>query len=269
MKDVFLWELKQRRFVLLWWCIGSIILSIAIMALYPSIRDQATQFDKVINSLPPGLRGLKTGATSGTINVGDPLQFLNSQLFYATLPIIWIILAITRGAGILGKEESSRTLELLLARPLSRSRLLSAKAAALTSELLIVGLATGLVIAIVSPLFQIDVSIAPLLLTTLFAALFSLSFGWIAFALRAAGSLSRRIAVAAAVIISWGGYIISSLSPLTDWLEKPAKLAPFHYFTPLEFLRGHIPYGIVTYLVGVAVISAAVATLGFRNRDIE
>ena len=269
MKNVFLWELKQRRTALFWWCVGSVVMSVVIIALYPSIRDQAAQLDKVINSLPPGLRGLKAGTASGTVNVGDPLQFLNSQLFYATLPIIWIILGITRGSGILGKEESSRTLELLLARPLSRSKLLTAKAAALASELLIVGGVTFVAIAIACPLFQVDVSVLRLALTTLLTALFSLSFGWIAFSLQAASSLSRRVAVAVAVGISFGGYIIASLSPLTDWLDKPAKLAPFHYFTPLDVLRGDIPRGLSIYLIGVAIIGAIIAYSGFRRRDIE
>jgi ABC-2 type transport system permease protein len=269
MNNVYLWELKQRRNIILWWCVGSIILSTVIIALYPSIRDQAAQLDKVINSLPPGLRGLKAGTTSGTVNVGDPMQFLNSQLFYATLPIIWIILAITRGSAILGKEETSRTLELLLARPLSRSKLLTAKAAALASELLIVGLATFVAVAIACPIFAIHLPAERLALTTLTTALFSLSFGWIAFALQAASSMSRRIAVAVAVAISFGGYILASLSTLTDWLEKPAKFAPFHYFTPLDVLRGDTPKGLLIYLVGVAVIGAALAYTGFRRRDIE
>jgi hypothetical protein len=75
--------------------------------------------------------------------------------------------------------------------------------------------------------------------------------------------------VAVAVAISFGGYILASLSTLTDWLQNPAKLAPFHYFAPLEILRGHIPRGLTVYLVGVAVVGAVLAYVGFRRRDIE
>ena len=268
MRHVIAWELARRRNAIIWWCIGSIVLSVIIVALYPSIRDQAAQLDKVINQLPEGLRGLKTGG-SASVNVGNPLEFLNSQLFYATLPIIWIILAITRGSGILGKEETSHTLELLLARPISRSRLLIAKAASLLSEMLIVGLTTFAAIAIACPLFDLDVSTDKLFMTTLVTALFSFSFGWIAFALQAASSLTRRAAVAVAVAVSFGGYILASLSSLTDWLETPAKLAPFHYFTPLDLLHGHMPTALAIYLVGVFVLGSVIAWLGFRRRDIE
>jgi ABC-2 type transport system permease protein len=268
MKRIIEWELAQRRNALIWWCIGSIILSVVIIALYPSIRDQAAQLDKVINQLPEGLRGLKTGG-SASVNVGDPLEFLNSQLFYATLPIIWIILAITRGSGALGKEESSHTLELLLAQPVSRTRLLIAKGASLAAEMAIVGLTTFVAIAIACRLFDLNVPVSRLFAATLVTALFSLSFGWIAFALQAASSLTRRAAVAVAVAISFGGYILASLSSLTDWLEGPAKFAPFHYFTPLDILKGQMPVGLTIYLVGVFVLGSFVAWLGFRRRDIE
>ena len=103
MKNIIAWELRHRRSTILWWTVGSIVLTFVIIALFPSIRDKANELNKVLDQMPSGLRGLKTGAAT-TINVGDPAQFLNSQLFYITLPMIWIILAITRGAGVLGKE---------------------------------------------------------------------------------------------------------------------------------------------------------------------
>ena len=124
------WELRRRRTALIWWTIGSILMTVTILALFPSIQDKAAQMNQVINQLPEGIREMKAGGV-GSVDVGDPAQFLNSQLFYITLPMIWIILAITRGAAILGREEQDGTLEMLLARPLSRTRLLLAKAAEL------------------------------------------------------------------------------------------------------------------------------------------
>src|SRR6476646_2802285 len=106
MMQILAWELRRRRTALLWWTIGSVVLSVVIMLLYPSIRDQANQLNKVINALPPGLRELKTGGAA-SVNVADPIAFLNSQLFYATLPIVWILLAITRGSAVLGHDEQN------------------------------------------------------------------------------------------------------------------------------------------------------------------
>ncbi|HVI60785.1 MAG TPA: ABC transporter permease subunit [Candidatus Saccharimonadales bacterium] len=262
-----LWELRHRRFALLWWTLGSVLLTVLIMLLYPSIRDQANQLNQVINQLPPGLRELKTGG-SASVNMADPVAFLNSQLFYATLPIIWIILAVTRGSGVLGRDESDHTLELLLARPLSRGRLLLAKALSLLTEFVVVAGATLLAILILAPRLDMHVSSGRLVTATAYTAAFALSFGLIAFTLQAASQATRRAAGTVAVFIGFGGYVIASLSGLTDWLAGPAKLAPYHYFTPDKILQGHAVNGLDIYLVGVLVLAVVLSYFGFRRRDI-
>jgi ABC-2 type transport system permease protein len=269
MFDVILWELKQRRKAIFWWTVGSIIMTAVILTLFPSIRDKAAEMNQVINQLPKELRGLKTGGASN-VDVGNPAQFLNSQLFYATLPILWIILAITRGASILGREEQSHTLELLLARPIARGKLLVAKAIALFVEFAIVTGVTGLLIVLICPLFELHVKTTSLVLATVYTSVFSLSYGFIAFALQAASALTKRSATAVAVAIGFGGYVLASLSSLTDWLKYPVKVLPYHYFDPLGILNGsHAPRGLLMYLIGTFFLGSIVAYLGFRRRDID
>jgi ABC-2 type transport system permease protein len=268
MITVLLWELKQRKMTIFWWTFGSVLLSVLILLLYPPIRDQANQFNQVLNQLPAGLRELKTGGAS-SINVANPVSFLNSQLFFITLPILWIILAITRGSSLLGREEQSHTLELLLARPISRSRLLSAKVLSLFAEFIVVGGITLLAITIAAPFFDLHIGAWHLALATACTALFSLSFGLIAFALQSASNLTRRAASTAAVFISFGGYLITTMSGLTDWLTTPAKFAPYHYFAPDKILQGQMVTGLNIYLIGVLTICALVSYVGFRRRDID
>jgi ABC-2 type transport system permease protein len=263
-----LWELRQRKNIILWWVAGSVILTVAILFLYPSIRDQANQLNQVINQLPPGIRELKTGGSSN-VNVADPVQFLNSQIFYATLPILWIILAITRGGSVLGRDEQNHTLELLLARPISRGKLLLAKGLSLVAEFVAVAGMTLLAIVLVTPHFDMHVGIARLAITIFYTAAFSMSFGLIAFTLQAASSLTRKAAIAVSVALGFGGYLIASLSGLTDWLEGIAKLAPYHYFTPDKILYGGHVSGLNIYLVGVLVLTLTVSYFGFRRRDIS
>lgn len=262
------WELRQRRFAILWWTLGSVVLSGLILLLYPPIRNQAHQFNQVLNQLPQGLRQLKTGGSS-SINVADPVSFLNSQLFYITLPIPWIILSVTRAAGVLGRDEQNRTLELLLARPISRGRLIVAKALSLIIELFIVGGVTLLAITAMAPLFDLHVSTSRLALATAYTALFSLSFGLIAFTLQAVGGPARRIASPLAVFVAFGGYLIASMSGLTTWLTTPAKFAPYHYFTPDKILQGQAANGLNIYLIGVFILAALLSYTGFRRRDLE
>lgn len=263
-----LWELKQRKTAIFWWTFGSVLLAGCLLALFPSIRDQANQLNQVLNSLPQGLRQLKTGGAN-SVNVADPVAFLNANVFYSTLPILWIILAITRGSAALGRDEQDHTLELLLARPLSRGALLAGKALSLLSEFVIVSGITLIGIVLLAPLFDMHVGTGRLALTTLYTASFSLSFGLIAFALQAASSFTRRAASAVAVILGFGGYLLASLSGLTHWLENPAKFAPYHYFSPDKVLNGQSVRGLNVYLIGILVVTVAIAYIGFRRRDIN
>jgi ABC-2 type transport system permease protein len=268
MKDIIIWELKRRHTAILWWTIGSVVLVAIIMMVYPSIRDQAAQLNQVIDKLPEGVRGLKSGG-SANVSLGDPVSFLNSQVFYATLPILWIILAITRGAGILGREEQNHTLELLLARPVSRTRVLLAKALGLLTEFIIVSGTTLLAIITLAPLFDLQVGTGKLALATLYTAAFSFSFGYIAFVMQATNRFTKRFAVTFAVLLSFGGYVLSSLSAMASWLNWPVKFLPYHYFRPLDAFEGHWPHGALLYMAIVFVVGTATAIIGFRRRDIE
>lgn len=268
MITIIAWELRRRRSALLWWTVGSVVLVSVILMVFPSIRDQAAQLDQVINKLPEGVRGLKAGGAT-TVALDDPVSFLNSQVFYATLPILWIILAITRGASVLGREEQDHTLELLLARPVSRTQLLAAKALALVTEFGIVAAATLVAIVLLAPAFQLHVGTGKLALATLYTAAFSLSFGYIAFALQAASRFSKRAAVTLAVLLSFGGYVLASLSAMASWLKWPVKFLPYHYFRPLDVFEGHWPRGALLYMAIVFVAGTVLAIGGFRRRDIE
>lgn len=268
MKDVIIWELRRRRFTILWWTIGSIVLVTVILMVFPSIRDQAAQLDKVISKLPESVRGLKAGG-GATVDLDDPVSFLNSQIFYATLPILWIILAITRGGAILGRDEQNHTLELLLARPISRTRLLAAKALSLVTEFGIVSLATLATIVLLAPAFDMHVSTGKLALATLYTAAFSLSFGYIAFVMQATNRFTKRAATTTAVLFSFGGYVLASLSAMATWLEWPVKFLPYHYFRPLDVFEGHWPHGALIYMAIVFIAGTAMAVIGFRRRDIE
>ncbi len=266
--EIIKWELHRRKTSIFWWSVGSIILSVVILTLYPPIRDQAAQMNQVINQLPVELRNLKAGGVNN-VDVGNPEQFLNSQLFYATLPIIWIILAISRGNNIIGREENDHVLELLLARPISRVKLLLAKALSLISEMLLIGALTTIFIVIFCPIFDLHIANSRLILTSLMTLIFCLSFGYIVFVLNAISQISRKVAVSIGVIASFGGYILASFSSLTDWLSQLIKLFPFHYFSPLNILNGNISKGLVFYLLAVYIVGTVLAIIGFKSRDIN
>jgi hypothetical protein len=96
-----------------------------------------------------------------------------------------------------------------------------------------------------------------------------LSFGAIAFTFSAASTATRRLSVAIAVFISFGGYLLATLGSLTHSIEGVSKLLPYYYYNPTHILEGHVAAGLNTYLVLVFIISSFASWLGFRRRDIN
>lgn len=256
-------ELRRRKLYLVWWSIGIILLCAFTVLAYGSIKNQADQLNQAF-------AGLTTSAGSffGTSDMFSPTGYLNSQLFYITLPILFIILGVTLSSSLIAKEERHHTMELLLSRPVSRSQLLFGKVLAADSIVAILGAVTAVCITLCSWLVHLDVAAGYILLATVAMTVFAGAFGAIAFMLYAASQFSQRAAAAVAILLSLGGYILTSIGSMVHGLAWLAKCFPYHYYDPGALLGGHVSAGLIVYLVSIYAVSLAVALTGFRRRDI-
>src|SRR5689334_7372645 len=132
------WTIWQRRWSIIWWCIGILAFVALELGVYPSIRSQAGELNQTLHHLPDSVKSL-FGLTEDPFS---PIGYLNSRLYYLLLPLMLSILAIGLGSSLIAREEGDGTLELLLARPISRGRLLLAKAFAGFMVVTFVGLLT-------------------------------------------------------------------------------------------------------------------------------
>jgi len=257
-------ELRERRFYLLWWSLGIAALVAMTVLAYGSVQGKADQLNKAFGDLSSSISGFV-----GTSDVFSPVGYLNSQLFFITLPILFIILSVTLAGSLINKEESRHTLELLLSRPIGRSHLLIAKALAGALVVGALGIVTGLVTIACALAVHIDVSVTHLALTTFWMTLFSGAFGALAFMFYAASLATRKLAVVSAILLSFGGYILSSLGGMVHGLSGIAKFFPYHYYDPGAMLAGKVSTGFIVYVLALYAVSLLVALAGFRRRDIE
>ncbi len=259
------WEIARRKFYLLWWCVGMAALVIILLLIYPSIHHQAVQLNHVLKQLPQSVRDLRGGESDLT----TPAGYLNAELFYITLPLLLIIMAVGLGGSLLSKDEQDHTLELLLARPVSRSGVLAGKAISGILLICIAGAVATLTAVILARVAGMDIGSRYVLLAGICTTVFATMFGAIAYALSAASIVSRRLGVAIAVIASFGGYLLQSLSSVSDYIKTPAQWLPYHYFMPQDMLKGTVDRGFVYYMLGIFAACAVTAYLGFRHRDIS
>lgn len=257
------WTLWQRRWSIVWWSIAIFGLIFINMIFYPIFRDQAAELQKSFENLPPAAVQLFGGST----DFFSPVGFLNSQIFFLMLPLLLSVLAIGLGSSLLGREEQELTVEQLLARPLSRSRLLLAYGLAglcILSLVTLVGLITTVITAIV---VDIAVPLPVIVWATLVCFLLVASVGAIVFAVTAIGR-TRSAGLGIGVLIAFGGYLISSLAETVSWLRIPANIFPFHYYQSEAILQGAYDWKHIIFFVTVTAGCAVVAWLAFRHRDI-
>lgn len=264
MKTIVGWELIRRRISLFWWVFGVVVLVAITVLSYVAVKDQAAELEKAFGDLSSS-----TSSFVGTADLFSPEGYLNSNLFYITLPILYIILALSLANTLLGKEESDTTLELLLSRPVSRSKILAGKAAAGLLALTVVGGAATITTVVCAKIIDMDIGMGGLLLTSVVTVLFAGTFGAISFTLFAASKATRRFAMLAGILLSFGSYIITSLAGMVSWLETPSKFLPYYYFDTEKLMQGTLPVGLTIYIVGIFIAGAVISRAGFRRRDIE
>ncbi|MEK7095962.1 MAG: ABC transporter permease subunit [Patescibacteria group bacterium] len=259
------WTLWQRRWSTLWWAIGIAAFIFLSLSFYASFRDQAAQLNQVLDRLPAAARSLFTG----NADFLSPQGFLSARVYYLMLPLLLSFLAIGLGSSLISREEETGTLELLLARPISRTRLLAAKALAGLIITVTVSLTSLVSTLVICKLVKLEIPLGGIVVTTLTCTVLALVFGALAFAMSALGRSARLASVGLSVIVALGGYIISSLAGAVKWLEWPAKFFPYHYYRPTETLAGVYVWRDSLLLLGVTAILLIIAWQGFSKRDLN
>jgi len=261
------WELWQRRWSLMWWGVGVAALVSIDMLLYRSIKADAAQLSDVYDSLPASVRML----FSDTGNFVMPVGYLSGRVYYLLLPVLLAIFGIGLGANLIGREEQQGTLELLLARPVSRTKLLFSKLFAGALAMLWLGF-VALVIGwlCLRPSGFDMISYTSIAMATAAAILLASLFGMVAFLFTALGRPARSAALGIASLFAFGGYIAASLESNVHWLRWPSKFLPYHYYQPSDILNGlpHQKWNLLGFFVMIIVL-AMCSWLGFRNRDIS
>lgn len=264
MTAIILQTLVSRRWSVLWWSLAVFGVVFINLILYPSFKDQAAELQRGLANLPPAAVQLLGGSTDFL----SPVGFLHSKIFFMVLPLMLSAQAIGLGASLIGREEQDHTLEMLLAQPVSRSRLLAAKAVAGTILVLLSSTVATVTTLLTAQAINLGVGARGILLAGIMCWLLAVLSGAIAYALAATGH-GRGAALGLAAGVALAGYIVSSLAETVSWLKIPAQTLPFHYYRPDTILAtAQVPASHISYFIAVTSGMAVLAWLSFRRRDL-
>ena len=262
LRNVFLKSLWEQRRSLLWWALGLAALTLLTVLFYPSFRD-APEFNDFLGDEDSLVRAFVGDVSDLT----SPEGFLNSQLYFLMVPLLFLVFAIARGSGAIAGEEERGTLDLLLSNPLSRSQVLLHKFAAMVVAILALALIMWLSAVIGVIVVDMDISFMRMAEATLSAALLGILFGAVALTLGGAtGKRATSIGVASAISVAT--YFLNALTPVVDAFEPLSKLSPFYYYIDADPLTNGLNLLHAAVLVGLTLLLLPVALFTFERRDL-
>jgi ABC-2 type transport system permease protein len=249
---------------LAFWCAGVAGYIVLVSAIFPSLKGSA-DLDKLLKDYPDALKQLLGISGSGSLSSGA--GFLDAELFGLMLPILIIVMAVAGGAGLFAGEEDAGRLELILSYPVSRPAAVLAKGGAVALEVVALAVAAGIAIAVVDPIFGLDLCFRHLVGAIVELTLIGLFYGWLALAVGAATG-NRAVALGAAAGFAVAGYLVSGLHTLAGWLDPFRFLSAFWWLgaSPLE--NGIDGWGALVVGAASVVVLGAGAFLVTR-RDLQ
>jgi ABC-2 type transport system permease protein len=254
----------DHRNALACWCVGAVAYIGLIAAIFPSLAGSGS-LDKLVESYPDALKSLFGISSGGSLSSGA--GFLDAELFSFMLPLLVLVLTIGSGARTFAGEEDAGRLELALAYPVRRRAAVLAKGAAVGAEALAVCACSWVAMAVLNPIFDLDLSAGRVAAAVSGLALLGLFFGWLALAVGAATG-KRGLAVALPAGLAAAGYLVSGLHSLAGWLDPFRFLSAFWLLGTSPLQNGIRGSGAPVLALAAAAALLAGAVL-VERRDLE
>jgi ABC-type transport system involved in multi-copper enzyme maturation permease subunit len=254
--------LRSKRAFIIGWSLGLALMSFLMVIFFPSFNEGG--LDSLVDTLPEALRGF----VGELANLKELPTYLGAQLFDIRMPIFLIVLTILLAFGITVAEEDKGQLRTLVALPVSRVGIVFGKWLAMGVISVIATLAAiaGVIIGVLT----INESIEPIVLVHLGSMMALLVFAMATFVFGIGTATgSKGVTMLIALVVTVGGFIISSFSVAVDWLEDFAWLSIFSYYPAVDIAKGDIDPVNILVLSGIIVVSLTIGIIGFLRRDIR
>jgi ABC-2 type transport system permease protein len=261
LRNLFLKTLRDHRASILGYGLGMALFGLMILFVFPTVEGMEGIGD-TFDSFPPAFKSL-FGMEGGNFLTLE--GFLAIELF-SLGPLVVAVYAVNAAANMIAGEEERGTLDLLLANPMPRWRLVLEKYGAVAAGLLAVCLLTaaGLVIGVLA--VGQEISYVGLVATSLSLLPLTLFFGTLT--LLATAFLRRRAAVGVGLGLTVALFLWNGLAPLKASLAPYRKISPFYLYEPSVTLGGRIPWGDMGILLGLSAVLLGVSLWAFRRKDL-
>ncbi len=265
---LFLSNLKLGRWGILAWGMLIFLYGILTMYLYPTMTQSSLDILGYINALPDAMK-----AAFGYEGIDFTNMTFTPEAF-ATLEflVLWPLLISIYGifASIsLAREAERGTLDLLLAQPIRRYKVLISKFAVFVFAALMIAIASLLGLLLGTLIINETVDTMSLMLVLFEALLLVLSFASFTLLCSVIFLEPRKSLLVAGVFVS-GSYIVNFMVPILNpsisWLRN---ISLFYHYQPNEIVNNaSLNWTAVAVYAGVSIVCFVAALVIFQRRDL-
>ena len=260
-------QLGARVPSLIVWVVVWSLLLLLFAVVFNSLSKDAAESAKVFQQLPNGVYS--------SFNI-DPSSYLSkiesfiSGQFLSVYMLAGSIFAFSFGVGAIGKKIESRTVAMLLTKPLARGQLYMVQALVAVVFFIVVSSALcGMSLLIFNSLLQTQSHISTSYFVSLYcgSCLLFASFTLLGQLVGTVLNGGRAITVGAGiVVVSW---FLNSLAPLAHLPAFVQYLSPFHYFDVSLLRSSYVLAGALTLqLAGIMIGFLLIGWYVFKQKDI-
>jgi ABC-2 type transport system permease protein len=219
---------------------------------------------KILDSMPPAMI---SALNMNAFNLTTVTGFFGIMVMYYSL--ILCISAAMWGSDIISKEERDRTVEFSLTLPVTRSKLVTAKTAAMVVNCIVLLLVTWGITLALAQNYQPDTEFYRFLSITMLAFLImQMIFLALGIFLGCAMKKHKR-AGSLAVSLMLASYIANVVSGMSKDYEFLKYFSPFKYFDAAKLLRdSQLDITYVLLSVAIIVVLLAGSYLTYAKRDL-
>lgn len=259
--SIFERSIHEQGRALVGWSAGMVGLALVLLALFPSLRGNE-EISKLINAYPETFRTMFAVADFTT----GP-GYLRAELFSLTAPMLLVILAVLWGSDSVAGEEQRGTIDLLMANPVSRARVVLEKWGTLGAAVGIVTAALGVALAVGDAALGMGVPADRLVAALVATGLLAIVFGSAAFAIAAATG-RRGLARGVTAALGVASYLVSSLAGVVRWVQPIRPASPWYHALGVDPIANGFALWHLAVLVLLTLCLGGLAVAGFARRDL-
>lgn len=263
--NLFKREIKANRKSLIIWCIGVVFMVASGMAKFSSLEGTGQSMNALMADMPKSLQAIMG---TGSLDLSTPIGYFGVLFLY--LAVMAAIHAAMLGSNILAKEERDKTVEFLVVKPLSRTKMITSKLMAALVNILIFNLVTfASSVGMVQKYAEGEDVMGDIMLLMVGMFIIQLIFLVIGTAIAAVLTNAKK-ATSLATGILLLLFILSVAVDLNDKLEGLKFLTPFKYYDAKLILEegGFDPLYLVLSFLLLAGLTI-VTYVFYRKRDMN